>query len=57
MRAWIKNRNIIDLMAINLYNSWFAQRLALLCSHPHYMWEYKGQNNPTRSTVVDWDLA
>jgi hypothetical protein len=57
MHAWIKNRKIVGLTAINLYNSWLTQRLALLRSHPHYMWEYKGQNDPTRSTAFDWDLA
>jgi hypothetical protein len=42
------------LMAANMYNYWLARRLIPLRCQGHYMWEYKGQNDCTRSTVVEW---
>jgi hypothetical protein len=40
--------------AANMYNCWLARRLIPLRSRGHYMWEYRGQNDCTRSTEVDW---
>jgi hypothetical protein len=54
MRKSIQALKDSGLTAANMYNCWLARRLIPLRSPDHYMWEYRGQNDCTRSTVVDW---
>jgi hypothetical protein len=42
------------LTTANMYNCWLARRLIALRTCGHYMSEYRGQNDCTRSTAVDW---
>jgi DNA-directed RNA polymerase specialized sigma54-like protein len=57
MRTTIQSLKDAGLTAANLYNCWLAQWLIPLRSRGHYMWEYKGQNNCTRSTAAEWTKA
>jgi hypothetical protein len=57
MRTVIQSLKDAGLTAANLYNCWLAQRLIPLRSRGHYMWEYKGQNDCTRSTAAQWTEA
>jgi hypothetical protein len=54
MRSAIQSLKEVGLTAVNLYNCWLAQRLIPLRSRGHYMWEYRGQNDCTRSTAAEW---
>jgi hypothetical protein len=54
MRLAIQALKDDGLVAANMYNCWLARRLIPLRSCGHYMWEYRGQNDCTRSTLVEW---
>ena len=54
MRSSIQALKSAGLTAANMYNCWLARRLIPLRSRGHYMWEYRGQNDCTRSTAVEW---
>ena len=53
MRSSIRAKDA-GLTAANMYNCWLARRLIPLRCRGHYMWEYRGQNDCTRSTAVEW---
>ncbi|XP_071678475.1 uncharacterized protein [Lolium perenne] len=38
-----------------MYNCWLGRRLIPLRCRAHPMWEYRGQNDRTRSTATEWD--
>src|SRR3954464_15001654 len=44
------------LQTINLHNCWFGRRLVLLAHHDHYMYEYTGKDDPTKSSFAEWKL-
>ncbi|XP_071683510.1 uncharacterized protein [Lolium perenne] len=43
------------LTAVDMYNCWLGRRLIPLRCRAHPMWEYRGQNDRTRSTATEWD--
>ncbi|KAK1599913.1 hypothetical protein QYE76_017281 [Lolium multiflorum] len=55
MHASIQALKDAGLTAANMYNCWLARRLIPLRSRGHYMWEYRGKNDCTRSTTVEWN--
>lgn len=57
MRARLRSLKIAGLSTVNLYNCWLARRLAPLRSRSHWMYQYTGQNDSTRSTASEWDEA
>jgi hypothetical protein len=54
MRSAIQMLKDAGLTATNMYNCWLGRRLIPLRSRGHYMWEYRGQNDCTRSTATEW---
>src|SRR4051812_4842891 len=44
------------LQTINLYNCWFRQRLMPLGHRDHYMYDYMGKDDPTKSSFAEWHL-
>jgi hypothetical protein len=44
------------LQTINLYNCWFGRRLVPLARRDHYMYEYTGKDDPTKSSLAEWKL-
>jgi hypothetical protein len=54
MRSSIQALKDARLTAVDMYNCSLARRLIPLRSRGHYMWEYRGQNDCTRSTAVEW---
>src|SRR3954465_5266073 len=44
------------LQTIKLYNFWLGQRLVPLASRAHYMYEYTGKDDPTKSCHAEWRL-
>jgi hypothetical protein len=57
MLSAIQSLKDAGLTPINLYNCWLTQRLIPLQSRGHYMWEYQGQNDCTRSMEAEWTKA
>ncbi|KAK1627354.1 hypothetical protein QYE76_001669 [Lolium multiflorum] len=57
MRLAIQALKDDGLIAANMYNCWLGRRLIPLRSRGHFMWEYQGQNDCTRSTATEWDEA
>ncbi|KAK1645316.1 hypothetical protein QYE76_063121 [Lolium multiflorum] len=57
MRQTIQALKDSSLTAANMYNCWLGRRLVPLRCRAHLMWEYKGQNDLTRSTATEWDEA
>jgi hypothetical protein len=57
MRAAIQSLKYSGLTAVNLYNCWLAMRLVHLRCRGHYMWEYTGLNDCTRTTTTEWTEA
>ena len=44
------------LLPINLYNCWIGQRLVPLARRDHYMYEYAGREDSTKSCLDQWQL-
>ncbi|KAK1618976.1 hypothetical protein QYE76_024493 [Lolium multiflorum] len=57
MRQAIQALKENGLTAANMYNCWLGRRLVPLRCRAHPMWEYKGQNDCTRSSATEWDEA
>ncbi|KAK1649139.1 hypothetical protein QYE76_066944 [Lolium multiflorum] len=57
MRQAIQALKESGLTAANMYNCWLGRRLVPLRCRAHPMWEYKGQNDCTRSSATEWDEA
>ncbi|KAK1551519.1 hypothetical protein QYE76_000012 [Lolium multiflorum] len=57
MRQAIQALKDSGLTAANMYNCWLGRRLVPLRCRAHLMWEYKGQNDCTRSSATEWDEA
>ncbi|KAK1607968.1 hypothetical protein QYE76_031641 [Lolium multiflorum] len=57
MRQAIQALKESGLTAANMYNCWLGRRLVPLRCRAHLMWEYKGQNDCTRSSATEWDEA
>jgi hypothetical protein len=57
MRLAIQALKDSGLTAANMYNCWLGRRLVPLRCRAHLMWEYKGQNDCTRSSATEWDEA
>jgi hypothetical protein len=55
MRQAIQALKDNGLTAANMYNCWLGRRLIPLRCRAHSMWEYRGQNDCTRSTATEWD--
>ncbi|KAK1692934.1 hypothetical protein QYE76_009631 [Lolium multiflorum] len=55
MRQAIQALKDNGLTAVNVYNCWLGRRLIPLRCRAHPMWEYRGQNDCTRSTATEWD--
>jgi hypothetical protein len=55
MRQAIQALKDSGLTAVNVYNCWLGRRLIPLRCRAHPMWEYRGQNDCTRSTATEWD--
>jgi hypothetical protein len=55
MRQAIQALKDNGLTAANMYNCWLGRRLIPLRCRAHPMWEYRGQNDCTRSTATEWD--
>ncbi|KAK1691770.1 hypothetical protein QYE76_008467 [Lolium multiflorum] len=55
MRQAIQALKDKGLTAANMYNCWLGRRLIPLRCRAHPMWEYRGQNDCTRSTATEWD--
>jgi hypothetical protein len=55
MRLAIQALKDDGLTAANMYNCWLGRRLIPLRCRGHFMWEYRGQNDCTRSTATEWD--
>src|SRR3954470_2039049 len=56
MLQTIRNLKKKVLQTINLYNCWFGRRMVLLASRAHYMYEYTGMTDPTKSCHAEWRL-
>jgi hypothetical protein len=54
MRAAIQSLKDSGLTAANLYNCWLTRRMIPLWSWGHYIWEYRGPGDCTRSTATEW---
>jgi hypothetical protein len=54
MRVAIQALKDNGLTAANLHNCWLARHLHPLRSRGNHMWKYRGQNDCTRSTEVNW---
>ncbi|KAK1652089.1 hypothetical protein QYE76_069894 [Lolium multiflorum] len=57
MRLAIQALKDSGLTGANMYNCWLGRRLVPLRCRSHLMWEYKGQNDCTRSSATEWDEA
>ncbi|KAK1606524.1 hypothetical protein QYE76_030197 [Lolium multiflorum] len=57
MRLAIQALKNGGLTAANMYNCWLGRRLIRLRCRGHFMWEYRGHNDITRSTATEWDEA
>ncbi|KAK1608316.1 hypothetical protein QYE76_031989 [Lolium multiflorum] len=55
MRQAIQALKDSGLTAVDMYNCWLGRRLIPLRCRAHPMWEYRGQNDCTRSTATEWD--
>ncbi|KAK1678369.1 hypothetical protein QYE76_039217 [Lolium multiflorum] len=55
MRQAIQALKDSGLTAVNMYNCWLGRRLIPLRCRAHPMWEYRGQNDRTRSMATEWD--
>ncbi|KAK1685935.1 hypothetical protein QYE76_046783 [Lolium multiflorum] len=55
MRQAIQALKDNGLTAANMYNCWLGRRLIPLRCRAHPMWEYRGQNDCTRSMATEWD--
>nr|XP_051229032.1 uncharacterized protein LOC127346812 [Lolium perenne] len=55
MRQAIQALKDDGLTAVDMYNCWLGRRLIPLRCRAHPMWEYRGQNDRTRSTATEWD--
>jgi hypothetical protein len=55
MRQAIQALKDSGLTAVDMYNCWLGRRLIPLRCRAHPMWEYRGQNDCTRSTAAEWD--
>ena len=44
------------LQTINLYNCWLGRRLVPLARRDHYMYEYTGREDSTKSCLAEWKL-
>ncbi|KAK1648843.1 hypothetical protein QYE76_066648 [Lolium multiflorum] len=55
MRRAIQALKDNGLSAVNVYNCWLGRRLIPLRCRAHPMWEYRGQNDCTRSSATEWD--
>ncbi|KAK1625972.1 hypothetical protein QYE76_000287 [Lolium multiflorum] len=55
MRQAIQALKDSGLTAVNMYNCWLGRRLIPLRCRAHPMWDYRGQNDCTRSTATEWD--
>ncbi|KAK1698784.1 hypothetical protein QYE76_015481 [Lolium multiflorum] len=55
MRRAIQALKDNGLSAVNMYNCWLGRRLIPLRCRAHPMWEYRGQNDCTRSSATEWD--
>ncbi|KAK1603600.1 hypothetical protein QYE76_048153 [Lolium multiflorum] len=55
MRQAIQALKDDGLTAVDMYNCWLGRRLIPLRCRAHPMWEYRGQNDCTRSTATEWD--
>ncbi|KAK1650849.1 hypothetical protein QYE76_068654 [Lolium multiflorum] len=54
MRSAIQELKDTGLTSANMYKCWLARRLIPVRCRGHYMWEYRGQNDCTRSTAAEW---
>ena len=55
MRTRMAELKAEGLKTINLYNCWLGRRLAPLGTRAHWMFQYTGQDDPTRTTAEKWD--
>ena len=44
------------LQTINLYNCWLGRRLVPLARRDHYMYQYTGREDSTKSSLAEWKL-
>src|SRR3954471_24966219 len=56
MLQTIRNLKKKGVQTINLYNCWLGRWLVPLASRAHYMYEYMGKDDPTKSCLVEWRL-
>ena len=42
------------MIPINLYNCWLGRRLVPLAARPHWMYEYSGKHDPSRTSKDSW---